>query len=94
MCIHAEYCWLLGISFIYAYEILETDQTVNGHLVQLFIKQIMLKKDENYHVITEISNSQCVNSQGKTVPELETPDTCDFKCVATRSVFQISRVPF
>lgn len=43
MCTHMKYCWLLEISFIYVYEILKTNQTVNGHLVLLFIKRIMLK---------------------------------------------------
>lgn len=38
-----KYCWLLGISFIYVYEILKTNETINGHLVQLFIKKIMLQ---------------------------------------------------
>lgn len=67
--VHRKYCWLLGVSFICIYEILKTNQTINGHLVQLFIKKIMLKTDQNryHHWNQQFSICSYLNPQPKNV---------------------------
>lgn len=76
--IHIKYCWLLGVSFIYIYEILKTNQTINGHLVQLFIKKIMLKTDQNryHHWNQQFSICSYLNPQPKNVFQDWKLNTC------------------
>lgn len=67
--IHIKYYWLLGISFIYIYEILNTNQTIKWTLSATFYKENNAKVRPKLMSSMKLTISICsyFNSQQKNV---------------------------